>query len=281
MDDHTPTITLREAGLDYLTLTSRDPNATHLANVALELFATTHADGDKRREWSWMGYQGWCNRTTSWGNRHDGQILRVSGPLADLAFPKAYPHADSCSRIDLQVTAEMPRGKCDLASGGYHRAVADARRRGAPLKVSLIVNSDGGQTLYLGSRKSELFARLYNKEAESGDPHWARNWRWELECKGQRAQVAARGFQLLSDPRRALLLTVFRHFHDRGVTPPWPLVDGETLPVPKAPRSNDQRRLDWLATQVKPALDDLRQRYDPDHLVRILGLAPGFHPYVV
>jgi hypothetical protein len=44
------------------------------------------------------------------------------------------------------------------------------------------------QTLYIGSRKSEIFWRIYNKAEELGRPELAPLWRIELELKGERAR---------------------------------------------------------------------------------------------
>jgi hypothetical protein len=44
------------------------------------------------------------------------------------------------------------------------------------------------QTLYIGSRKSEIFWRVYDKAEELGRPELAPLWRIELELKGERAR---------------------------------------------------------------------------------------------
>lgn len=44
------------------------------------------------------------------------------------------------------------------------------------------------ETLYIGSRKSAIFWRIYNKAIEIGRPELSPLWRIELELKGERAQ---------------------------------------------------------------------------------------------
>jgi hypothetical protein len=44
------------------------------------------------------------------------------------------------------------------------------------------------ETLYIGSRKSLIFWRIYNKAIEMGRPEMSPLWRIELELKGERAQ---------------------------------------------------------------------------------------------
>lgn len=53
-------------------------------------------------------------------------------------------------------------------------------------KSNLIVGVDGGETLYIGSRQSDKFLRIYNKAAEQAVPG---DWiRVELEIKGDMAR---------------------------------------------------------------------------------------------
>jgi len=56
-----------------------------------------------------------------------------------------------------------------------------------------------GYTLYLGRRTSEIFLRIYDKQAEQnskkGNSPIEYSWiRWELECKGKKAQCIASEF---------------------------------------------------------------------------------------
>ena len=62
--------------------------------------------------------------------------------------------------------------------------------KGDARTFSTIVNQDGARTIYIGSRQSERFARIYNKLAEQGltKGHW---YRYELETKGMVARALA------------------------------------------------------------------------------------------
>lgn len=57
-------------------------------------------------------------------------------------------------------------------------------------KRNRFVSGETGDTLYIGSRTSEKFLRIYDKGAEQGDEPGTR-FRVELECKGGAANFAA------------------------------------------------------------------------------------------
>jgi hypothetical protein len=61
-----------------------------------------------------------------------------------------------------------------------------------------MVNSLGGETLYIGARTSDIMQRIYKKEIE-GMPYM----RWEVECKGRLARSLARQGILVDRDMRA------------------------------------------------------------------------------
>ena len=76
-------------------------------------------------------------------------------------------------------------------------------------------DSDGGMTMYLGSRTGECMIRVYRKWAESGDP--TAGVRWEMEAKGERAPIVADFVRLAASPAVAFfgLVRAFVDFVDR------------------------------------------------------------------
>jgi len=59
---------------------------------------------------------------------------------------------------------------------------------GRPLKQSLVTSDNDGWTMYVGSRQSERFLRVYNKTAESESD--VKDWvRFEVEIKGEKAHA--------------------------------------------------------------------------------------------
>lgn len=118
-------------------------------------------------------------------------------------------------------------------------------------KASLVTSTDG-VTMYVGSRTSDLFLRVYDKGAEQKtDDNWKRV---ELEVKGTRAMfflnlLVREGEINMGQTARDVLRGVAA-FND----PVWQLVIGdEPLHIGKAKNAEPDTK-DWLITQVAPAM---------------------------
>ncbi len=129
----------------------------------------------------WLQYKGRQNADTIFhgiGEQSKGAhcVISVSGSFAHLFYlwfnsrPKSVTSAFYCTRIDLQRTHNQPAKE--------YRLTAYKRLRGS----KSLIQSDTGTTLYIGSRTSETFWRLYDKTATT--------LRCELEMKGSLARRA-------------------------------------------------------------------------------------------
>lgn len=117
-------------------------------------------------------------------------LLRVSGFVADEVFRRLLDEKDisfSIPRLDIQLTLppkeELSAGKWrDFNAKQYvHESIRGTRKRG----VTLISNNEEGNTLYIGSRRSDRFVRLYEKPMQSEDGSAASSVRFECELKGR------------------------------------------------------------------------------------------------
>jgi len=122
---------------------------------------------------------------------------------------------------------------------------------GTAQKCATINSSDGGQTLYIGSRQSERFVRVYDKAVESGQPG---DWkRLEMETKGEVARLIADaivsgGFSLntiLCQSVKKMCNVQHTDWH-RILT-----VDAE-FALPKVEKSSDTEA--WINSQVGSAI---------------------------
>jgi len=159
---------------------------------------------------------------------------------------------DRCSRIDLALDAEN--------EGLSILKLSAAMRKGKALtrtdKFSHIKSNDGGETLYIGSRVSELFMRIYNKAAEQGNkPENPADWiRIELECKGERAKQIGAVLAMRTETDMALfargLIKDFIDFPDRV----WSRIVGDTaIHIGKSQEKSGKTR-EWLLGTVAPAM---------------------------
>lgn len=111
----------------------------------------------------------------------------------------------------------------------------------------------------MGSRASDQFGRLYDKDAEQGLARIASRWRYEVEFKADRA---AKVLELLQDSRERgkMYLGIVRgYFEPRGVKLP-PLADEQEIKVEViAPPRTVDTQLAWLRFQVAPIVGKLRR----------------------
>lgn len=105
-----------------------------------------------------------------------------------LAFVARSPNRIKWTRLDLAVDLIEEVSVPVLRALALHSMNDGAIRK---RKWSEIVNSEGGNTFYIGSRSSDLFGRLYDKGAQQGT-HDIGIWtRVEFELKGDIGQNVA------------------------------------------------------------------------------------------
>jgi len=104
-------------------------------------------------------------------------IIQCSGELAQMFYEHSKNYAVFfCSRIDIQRTIELPEHYEPLKL--YEELNNDTNNR----RVSSVILSSSGSTVYMGSRTSDTFVRVYEKEL--GDTQYLR---FEFEIKGNTA----------------------------------------------------------------------------------------------
>lgn len=117
-------------------------------------------------------------------------------------------------------------------------------------KSHQIITSNTGWTVYVGSRTSEKFLRIYDKQAESGLDHPLT--RVELECKGDYAEGVAQHVNQEGYNNFPSIIKAFCDFPDHYL---WKehLASPTLSPgIPKKEKTYDTKR--WLMESVAPAL---------------------------
>lgn len=192
----------------------------------------------------------------------DGVVVAWNRPLQSNGLYVSYPgtaleHMDWLSFLDRLLALGARVSRFDLASDlvGKHidlaawyekvkngDAVTNARRY-------RLVQSDTGATLYVGSRSSERFLRIYDKAGQEGvDMDW---FRAELELKGGAAKGVARYLQQKRSLEEvpAIINAFFRLIDDDWDD--WMETDHSAVIHSTKTRSNTA---DWLLNSVAPAL---------------------------
>lgn len=195
-------------------------------------------------------------------------ILDVSGPDAHaIVFAENPAGLDvKSTRIDLQVTIPLlPEYRYRAREFKDMLETADwSTAQGARLhkrKATLIEGPSefGLDTVYIGSRTTDRFSRVYVKEDSESNQYL----RFEVEFKSKRANLAYQ--ECLTDGRN--LAAILRGEWER--IPPveveaWQKIgellasfqDGKQISIPRT-AADANSRFRWLTTNVMPALDTL------------------------
>lgn len=254
-----------ESQLDWLTLAVHSREKTdRLRSHALRWAKKEEADGNSTGPFRLNGYTGWRAGRVRYGERENAGLVQLSGDFAEQAFDLLYPLRDNISRVDLAVTVDCQRPQDQHASEQYQAALAAYAEHPQRSLPSLVQDAAGGSTLYLGHRTSNLFFRCYNKGAEAMSKgtaeealRYAHCWRYEIECKGERALAYSKAVYETDSRSDYIRDTVHRLFTDHGVTPLYDAGSSYYLVPGFRRRSDNDRRLAWFRRAVQPAVKKL------------------------
>lgn len=269
-----------ESQPDWLTLGTHNHDRTEKLRYHADRWVQQElADGAKVRPFRLLGYTGWQAGRVRWGEREDWGLLQLSGDLARAHWDTAVPIAHRVSRVDLAVTVRpaVP----DDSLGLRHLDQANAFRLEHPTaaRPSFYGNSDGGFTLYIGDRASDWFLRVYNKGAEEREANvgsslarYADTWRYELEVKGNAAQVTAAACSDAADRSAWVGNTVHAYCRGHGLSPAFTPDQYVACPSGFRRRSDRDTRLRWLRSTVAPTVRWLSESGYRADLLDALGL---------
>jgi hypothetical protein len=250
--------------LDWLTLTSYDTQLLEAHARYIVSRIPEHMPTAKNR----MQYAGLVCDGVFYGvgKQHNGlhAILQVPGWRSRVAAVIAQLDTEPirCSRFDLQITVDVALVPSieRLFNMLNNADTSEWNHTGPRPKLQHIRNSDGYDTLYVGTRTSELFRRIYVKPIEGED-----YVRFEVEYKGNLARALWERGDLSSREAQA---DIFRHqFHALPRTVQsqlQPFVErvgagsGEFVPVHRC--TDEEKAIEWFASGVVPALDKARTR---------------------
>jgi len=255
----------RTVGVDWLTATCTDPSlAERLADLAFQASLRLTERGWMQRPWAWRGYHGFSLAGMRYGKRDDGCIVVVSGEEARKGWHEVLHFATNVTRLDLAVTFHLSKPYPEVARICYEylAAIADDDRHLPFERFSWITDHQRAETLYVGSRRSDQFGRLYDKGLESGSASAPGSaWRYEVEYKGRMALACARllysDYLADQDVNRRIASTVSDWFERRYV-PCYGEHWAEPYTVDVEARVTDvDAKLIWLSRQVAPTIKRL------------------------
>lgn len=199
-------------------------------------------------------YIGWRCGGVVVGERKDSLICQVSGQTASQHWRRLLVGAHNVTRLDVQVTALSPHKRWDEANDAWERIESDGDLRRQAGWHSRITTRPTGSTLYIGAPTSARRLRLYDKHAEDplGYPPGA--WRYEVQARAGLAGSLAASLADGSGGPFAGIATVYECFSARGVRPRFRASGGGVLGHVARSRTNTERQLAWIDTQVAPTI---------------------------
>jgi hypothetical protein len=261
------------SGVDWITATAQKGSTRWDMQV--------YADNERRRLMDSgepiktgyrMGYHGWQCEGFFHGNREGGSIVVASGAVAHNVFRSVANVSDHISRLDVQTTVAFPQDRPHLGIQAYSALKAGSPSRVRLKNVTLITSQPQGETVNLGKRSSDQYARLYDKATESRVGEARSVWRYEVEYK--RRQAGAIAARLLGDhPAEMVALSVVHdHFNARGVAPVF--TPSPTF-CPQKPISADISRniLTWFEESLSITVARAISRHGLERVLEALGLA--------
>lgn len=265
------------AAIDWVTATTRKDS------VGLRWFEIFQSFVDERNlknlyneRWSNGYYSGISCEGLSWGyNDRLGYIIIASSEDADWLWPKIEIASTRITRLDLCVDClyESPR---DLAGTQYDYITATLLPK--QRKYTHFKNSAGGQTLYVGSRHSQQYGRLYDKGAESSQAPMGRLWRYEVEYKKPLSGMVGEHLRMQDADKleSEIINRVSNWFYERGVLSADHIREGAVKPIlVQKTITSVEKKLAWLRTQVAPTVHQLIEAGWGDDVLHSLLLQPS------
>lgn len=250
-----------EAGVDWISMSMPvgvNPSAEWYQEC-LGIIERIQDDGNEAKERNLLGYAGISVGNCFCGAGESTYYCQLTGSYAPRYWRDIYRLEGHISRLDIQCTVFFSSAieslGVDTLAVARHAAIGKGSK--PKWSVTRVDDNSGGFSMYVGSKDSEHYLNMYNKEVESKDERYKNSWRYELRLKNEYGTKAARALYVRPGAEHnSILETVRRWLLRRGISAPWEgiAVDSIIAPLEK-PKTDKETALWWLSHQVKPALD--------------------------
>lgn len=268
-----------ESGVDWLTVTApRGELSDSMIALADPLLHQQVGQGNRISLWKGSGYHGRTSGEVSIGVGKEGGIVTLKSREALLSAEPFLGGGYRVTRIDLQVTYVDEQKMEDRWQSEYYALLARKKKAGRPLLADLRLNSRDGSTLYLGSPKSDIIARGYDKGIEQKIAKAGECQRLEVQFRRKPAKRQAARLAQSENHNGYIASTVITFFGSRGIIVPsveGRMAESETqyeALYSKRTESDQARSLRWLGTLVRPTIKRLIDCGKRDEVLRALGL---------
>ncbi len=267
-----PAHIIESAGVDWITCTAPRARAhEEFYEVGKSLVEDAARLGNDVSNWQGQGYHGVRAAGVRVGLRYDTFICQLSSDDARDNWKRVHALASNVSRLDLQVTYRFKRAQPKFFRDEHRRAVAGRGGKGRKSNVTLITSTLQGDSIYLGQRSSDVYARCYDKGMESKEAPAGSLIRHEIELK---RDVARRTSDRLSlSPSDSLLSVALVSRHMSGKHLRTSGLDDSNPQIARARQITDNvRRKRWLHSAVRPSVEVLLAAGEVEAVLDCLGL---------
>jgi hypothetical protein len=196
-------------------------------------------------------------------------MLRASGDCANTILYRTAKIEANCTRIDLQITIWLPtnyqaRKLYDILTS------IDVDWPGRRLTPHLIESGDGLDTIYVGSRTSDRFGRIYVKPDGEGRPAYLR---FEMELKNGIAREARRAITENYGTKKNILraeLDRLPFAASRALRAFSDVLGANSHKIKPEIVLGQNKTLDWLENQVEPAVIRLLHSHEDGDRMRAI-----------
>lgn len=266
-----------EAGIDWLaaTIPANSPNYTKVLLIARKEQENEAKEGNTLKAASILGYEGAICGSIFVGERYEDAMVRFTSTSANEAIKRLKGQEIKVSRIDLQVTVWFDENPAEIIRQYYGMATAEANvaDKRTVKTVRKVESNDGGYTVYIGSRSSQSYGRIYDKFRESKDEVYKNALRYEVELKADKAKAAFKALSRRNSLQASSIASfVGEWFTGRGINVPFLYKNGLlVVEAIRRDKSDTHRRLEWLRTQVRHTCLELRKTVDSTVILEVLG----------
>lgn len=245
-------------GSDWITMTATDtPGGNALVVMYNGLREKLGQKDEPEKKWSGLGYRGTQFLGVKCGVRkEDETILILAGDVAENVVGLDLSDSIKVTRLDFQVTVELSEPDSFYAQRCY-TTLEDLQILGGKKRYLKLIKSLTGTTLNVGSRKSSIMLRLYDKSGDLGSPYLGHLWRYEVEFKKDAAIHAYKMFHVKQFDEEYLASVVFNEFNIRGLPPKFTAGTRVNAIEVGSRISTIEGQLSWLRRCVAPVVVQL------------------------
>ena len=270
---------LLEVGCDYITVTAASSGARkNLVEFGKYLVRDAVRRGAKQTVCRTLGYKGESTEGVSWGQRTDGALLRTTSHKAAEHWNQIYDMSEHCTRFDVQLTLRTQQTPHEIMSAIWKRNPGWTTGEGRKSKVKKVVGPSGIESMFVGSRQSDRFFRIYDKGIESGEWRYRMAVRWEIEFKGDCSQSFAEQLTKVENPEAAMIATISafcsRRLRVRQIAGFLRSSAGNEIMCGRSSESAQvcNKELRWLYHSVRPCVERLLAAGQYERVLTALGL---------